>query len=106
MEIMEENEAYKPLPLEITFNQTEDLLELSQNKKYRKFILEETYRALKTNIPLKSEKIQLFDIINFGFIISVSSENYSKCLYSVLKHFESIEDYDSCSDVKELLKQL
>ena len=61
MKIMEENEAYKPLPLEITFNQTEDLLELSQNKKYKKFILEETYRALKTNIPLKSEKIQLFD---------------------------------------------
>jgi len=106
MEIMEEKQIHKPLALEITFNQKEDLLDLAQNEKYKKFILEETYKALKDNIPSKPERIQLFDIINFGFVISISSEDYNKCLYSVLKHFESIEDYSSCSDVKKLLKQL
>ena len=106
METMEEKPTYKPLALEITFNQKEDLLELAQNEKYKKFILEETYKAIKDNISSKPERIQLFDIINFGFVISLDSKDFDKCLYSVLKHFESIEDYSSCSDVKQLLKQL
>jgi hypothetical protein len=36
MEIMEEKQIHKPLALEITFNQREDLLELAQNEKYKK----------------------------------------------------------------------
>ena len=106
METMEEKQIHKPLVLEIAFNQVEDLLTLANDKKYQGLILEETYKAIKDNISFKPEKIQLFDIANFGVIISVDSKNFDKYLYSALKHFESIEDYDTCSAVKELLKQL
>lgn len=106
MELMEAKQIHKPLALEIAFNQKEDLLELVDNKSYRTLIIEEAYKAIKDNIDSKPEKLQLFEIINLNIIISIDFKNFDKCLYSALKHFESIEDYDTCSTVKELLKQL
>lgn len=104
METMEEKT--KPIALEITFLKKEDILELANNKKYTKFILEEAYKVIKDNISDKPEKIQLFDIINFGLTISIDSKDFPKCLHSILKYYESIEDYETCSELEELIKHL
>jgi site-specific DNA-cytosine methylase len=56
METMEEKQVHKPLALEITFNQKEDLLDLAQNEKYKKFILEEKYKAPYTIYETRTEE--------------------------------------------------
>ena len=106
MKIMEEKQVHQPLALEITFNQKEDILELSKDINYRKFIIEETYKNIKENISSKQNTIQLFEIINMGIIVSLNYNNLNKCLENILKYYESVEDYTTCLEIKDILKKL
>lgn len=96
----------KPLALEILFQQIEDLQDLVNNKEYASFILKESYKTITNAIKKKQSTVQLFNISNLGFIISIKKENYKPCLQSILKCYEEIEDYKTCSQINKLISKL
>ena len=101
-----EKSSRKPLTLEILFQQKEDIQDLVNNKEYSSLILKESFIALKDAIKKKQSSIQLFDISNLGFIISIKKENYKPCLENILKYYEALEDYKTCSQITNLIKKL
>ena len=101
-----EESKHKPLSLEIIFQQIEDIREITSNKEYSDFILRESYKAIKEALRKKQPEVQLFNIANLGFIISVKKENYKPCLHNILKYYEEIEDYKSCSQINKLINKL
>lgn len=96
----------KPLALEIIFQQIEDLQDLATNKEYASFILKESYKIITEAIKKKQPTAQLFNISNLGFVISVKKENYKLCLQNIIKCYEEIEDYKTCSQINKLISKL
>ena len=70
------------------------------------FILKESYKTITNAIKKKQPTVQLFNISNLGFIISIQKENYKPCLQSILKCYEEIEDYKTCSQINKLISKL
>ena len=52
----------------------------------------------------KLDKIDLFNIVNLGYNISLGKEDFISTLNVILKMYERKEDYLECATVQNLIK--
>jgi len=57
----------------------------------------------------KKKKIDVFNVIFFdgsSLLFSIKKENYKECLENCIVDFEQQEQYEKCSEIKEIIKTL
>ena len=90
------------------FSNEEDEKDFLKNKKWliHTLIIEGVKKSIKEGL----DEIVLFRIINpisnFIMVSELKKEDWSSSLNKSLEYFESIEEYEICSDIKKLLKTI
>ena len=90
------------------FSNEEDEKNFLKNQKWliHTLIIEGVKKSFKEGL----DEIVLFRIINpisnFVMISELKKEDWGSSLNKSLEYFESIEEYEICSDVKKLLKTI
>jgi len=97
----------EPIKIEIDVNidSPEDIRLLETSKSFIIFIYENILDVLTKAIKLNLKKIDLIEIVNFNYMVELDRNQYKKVLNSILKHYESIEDYDKCMDIASLISK-
>ena len=70
----------------------------------KKYILKETYDAISYAVENNLKQIDIFNIVNLGYNISIQEENFITILNVILKMYEKKEDYLECATVKNLIQ--
>lgn len=102
---MESMAERKVTNVEIFYDHPEALNELLKQKKFIEFILEDSLKSIKYAADNNLDKIELFNIPNLSLIVEVEKSQYKNILKTVLKYYESKEDYAECLEIQLLLKK-
>ena len=92
--------------IEISYDTRKDLQELPNNYKFVKYILENTLSSIESGIKNKSDKIELYDVINLSLIIELKRENFTKVLTTISDFYQEKEDYEMCARIQKLKKKI
>jgi hypothetical protein len=105
---MEKNSSDKEkiLNINITYSNKEDLMLLSKEPKFVSLVLENSLTQIKKSIKSKSNSAKLINIHNFNVTIELDKSNFKPVLDNILKYYESLEEYDKCSEIKNLIDGL
>ena len=76
-------------------------LKSSKHKVY-KSLIDGVTEAIKTN----KELIKLCEVKNSGMFITVEKQEWKNSLDSALEYYISIEEYEECSKIKDLINKL
>ena len=64
----------------------------------------ETYDAISYAVENSLDKIDLFNIVNLGYNVSLEKKDFISSLNMILKMYERKEDYLECATVQNLIK--
>ena len=95
-----------PTFIELVWDDKQDLIGLQDEVKFTNFVLKESYKSVKKAIKNNLSKIELFNIYNLCILIEVKKSNYSSILEKVEKLYIEEENYEECSKIKDLKKQI
>ena len=101
-----ESKPQIPLKLDIQYEEKEELDNFAMDENFHRLITENTFAALKQAIRKNKSECILFDVINFDLKVKVKKANYKKLLDQLLKYYEGIEDYTTCSELIKLKARL
>lgn len=102
---IENIEKREVTPIEITWDNIEDLVELSDNDEFRPFILKESFKAITHALDSNLDKAELFNIFNMSVIIEIKSPQFRSVLNKINILFLENEDYEGCDELKLLIKK-
>jgi|TARA_R110001592_G_scaffold82089_1_gene243287 hypothetical protein len=92
--------------IELVWDSVQDLIDLQNSEQFTNFILLKSYDAIAKAIENNSDKVELFNIFNMSLIIELEKKNYHLVLNTLIRYFESIEDYEECEKIKTLINKL
>jgi hypothetical protein len=72
-------------------------------------IIEKMINSIIKATNSKKKKIDVFNVIFFdgsSLLFSIKKENYKECLENCIVDFEQQEQYEKCSEIKEIIKTL
>ena len=102
---MEDTAERKITNVEIFYDHHEALNELLNQKKFVEFILEDSLKTIKYAADNNLDKVKLFNIPNLSLIIEIEKNQYKNILKTLLKYYESKEDYAECFEIQLLLRK-
>lgn len=100
------NDKEEILNINLTYSNKEDLVLLSQEQQFVSLILENSLIQIKNSIKSKSDTAKLINIHNFNVAVELDKLNFKPVLNNILTHYESLEEYDKCSEIKQLIDSL
>lgn len=92
------------IEIEITYEDVELIHNLVEEESFVEHILTETYDSISYAVEHSLIQIDLFNIVNLGYNISIQKEDYVSVLRVILKMYEKKEDYLECATVKNLIQ--
>ena len=92
--------------IEISYYSKDELKKLSNEEEFVTFIIQDSYKTIKSAISDKLEKVELFNILNLSIIVELHSRNFKKVLKRIINHYIACEDYEKCSEIKKLIKKI
>jgi len=92
------------IEIELTYDEIGLIPNLSEEESFTDHILTETYDAISYAVENSLDKIDLFNIINLGYNISLDKKYFVSTLNQILKMYERKEDYLECATVQNLIK--
>jgi hypothetical protein len=90
--------------IELTYDEVGLIPDLLEKESFKDHILTETYDAISYAVENSLDKIDLFNIVNLGYNISLGKEDFIPTLNVILKMYERKEDYLECATVQNLIK--
>ena len=96
----------KTTMLEILYNDGEDLKELATKEEFREFILKDSLRSIQKAIKNNLNRVELFNIFNLSLIVELDKSNYKSVLENISKHYIEDENYEVCSSINKLIKNI
>jgi hypothetical protein len=103
---MEKNLKYQKeeaTNLEIIYNNSEDLNQLSTKEEFKHFILEDSFKTIKRALKNNLDKVELFNLFNLSLVVELKKENYKDVLNNILEHYINEENYEKCSLIKRVI---
>jgi len=94
------------LEIELTYDDVELIPNLIEEESFTEHILTETYNSISYAVENNLNKIDLFNIINLGYNVSIKRDDYIPILNNILKMYEKKEDYLECATVKNLIQYI
>tara|TARA_S200002703_G_scaffold146331_1_gene141323 strand:- start:729 stop:1058 length:330 start_codon:yes stop_codon:yes gene_type:complete len=92
------------IEIELTYDEVGLIPDLLEEESFKDHILTETYDSISYAVENSLDKIDLFNIVNLGYNISLGKENFIPTLNVILKMYERKEDYLECATVQNLIK--
>jgi hypothetical protein len=92
------------IEIELTYEDVELIHNLVEEESFVEHILTETYDSISYAVEHSLTQIDLFNIVNLGYNISIQKEDYVSVLRVILKMYEKKEDYLECATVKNLIQ--
>ena len=90
--------------IELTYEEIGLIPDLLKEDSFKDHILTETYNAISYAVENSLDKIDLFNIVNLGYNISLDKKDFIPALNIILKMYERREDYLECATVQNLIK--
>tara|TARA_R100000734_G_C3280237_1_gene74026 strand:- start:343 stop:672 length:330 start_codon:yes stop_codon:yes gene_type:complete len=90
--------------IELTYEEVGLIPDLLKEDSFKDHILTETYNAISYAVENSLDKIDLFNIVNLGYNISLDKKDFIPALNIILKMYERREDYLECATVQNLIK--
>lgn len=90
--------------IELTYEDVELIPNLVEEESFIEHILTETYDSVSYAVEHSLTQIDLFNIVNLGYNVSIQKEDYIPVLRVILKMYEKKEDYLECATVKNLIQ--
>jgi len=92
------------IEIELTYDDVELIPNLIEEESFIQHILTETYDTISYAVENNLNKIDIFNIINLGYNVSIKRDDYIPILNNILKMYEKKEDYLECATVQNLIK--
>lgn len=90
--------------IELTYEEVGLIPNLLEEESFTDHILTETYDSISYAVENSLDKIDLFNIVNLGYNISLDKKDFIPALNVILKMYERKEDYLECATVQNLIK--
>jgi len=90
--------------IELTYDEVGLIPNLLEENSFKDHILTETYDAISYAVENSLDKIDLFNIVNLGYNVSLEKKDFISSLNMILKMYERKEDYLECATVQNLIK--
>lgn len=94
------------IEIELTYDDVELIPNLIEEESFTEHILTETYDSISYAVENNLNKIDIFNIINLGYNVSIKRDDYIPILNNILKMYEKKEDYLECATVKNLIQYI
>lgn len=95
-----------PRNIDLFFVSENELDQLLYDDEFKELLIKESYKVISKSIRRKINKATIVTINNLGVSINVDKKDFKPILEKVIKHFESIENYNECSKISKLIKKL
>ena len=92
------------IEIELTYDEVGLIPDLLEEESFKNHILTEAYDAISYAVENSLDKIDLFNIVNLGYNISLGKKDFIPTLNVILKMYERKEDYLECATVQNLIK--
>jgi hypothetical protein len=90
--------------IELTYEEVGLIPNLLEKDSFKDHILTEAYDAISYAVENSLDKIDLFNIVNLGYNVSLEKKDFISSLNMILKMYERKEDYLECATVQNLIK--
>tara|TARA_R100000773_G_C4176671_1_gene88109 strand:- start:203 stop:532 length:330 start_codon:yes stop_codon:yes gene_type:complete len=94
------------IEIELTYDNVDFIPNLIEEEGFAEHILCETYNSISYAAENNLNKIDIFNIVNLGYNVSIKKCDYIPILNKVLKMYEKKEDYLECATVKNLIQYI
>ena len=101
----EEIEKREVTHIELTWDNVDDLAELSASHQFKSFILEESLKSITHALKSNLKKAELFNIFNMSVIIEIKRSQFKVVLEKINSLFLEDEEYERCSELQKLIKK-
>jgi hypothetical protein len=91
--------------INIIYNNSENLKELSNDETFSNLVLEKALEAIEKAIKNKKNKCDLFNIKNLSLIVEIDKKQYKSALLTISEYYSNIEDYDTCIKIQNLINE-
>jgi|LakMenE18May11ns_1017448.scaffolds.fasta_scaffold9955788_3 hypothetical protein len=95
-----------PIKLDLEFDSPEEIKYLATQETFVTFIYDNVLDIISKAADQNLKKVDIIEIINLNYVIELDKNQYKKVLNTILKHYESIENYDKCMDIALIIKKL
>ena len=92
------------IEIELTYDEVGLIPNLLEEDSFKDHILAETYDSISYAVENSLDKIDLFNIVNLGYNVSLDKKDFIPALNMILKMYERKEDYLECATVQNLIK--
>jgi hypothetical protein len=90
----------------LTLTNGASFIDVSEDKNVREIVMKEVIEAVKEGIKAKKNNISLFKINDSGYVVGLDKEQWKPSLESALNHYEELEQYNKCSEIKKMIDLL
>jgi len=90
--------------IELTYEEVGLIPNLLEEDSFKDHILTEAYDAISYAVENSLDKVDLFNIVNLGYNVSLEKKDFISSLNMILKMYERKEDYLECATVQNLIK--
>jgi hypothetical protein len=102
----------KRIILDLQFNVDPELKDedidyniLGGNDFIRNLIYQETHKGVKEAIFKKSKHAKIIELNSSGNYCIVDKDDFPSVIETLIKHYESVENYEICSELTQLRSQ-
>jgi hypothetical protein len=89
--------------IELTWEDSEDLMSLATSSQFSDFILEESLMAITDALENNKTTAELFNIFNLSVIIEIERPHFKGVLNTINDMFITHEQYERCTELKKLI---
>ena len=89
--------------IEIIWEKKGDVLDLINTESFTNFVLEESYKAIKSAIEEDLKVVELFNIQNLSIIVELEKSHFSSVLEKIKEMYVGLEDYEECTKIQNLI---
>jgi hypothetical protein len=90
----------------VTLDENATYQDMVQNPKIRAVVMSEVVDAIKDGIKKKKRDVSLFIINDTNYIASLDKKQWKPSLESALVHYEVLEEYNKCHEIKNIIDSL
>jgi hypothetical protein len=90
----------------VNYSNSEDLFKLSDDVKFKNFILDETLNAIESAILDGKQEVHILNVVNYRFKIIIKRDQFESAIENIIKKYEQDENYDRCSYLAQLIKKI
>lgn len=96
----------EPVKLDLEFDFPEEIKYLATTETFVIFMYDNVLDIISKAIDQNLKKVNIIEIVNLNYVIEIDRNQYKKVLNTILKYYESLENYDKCMDIALVIKKL